>query len=254
MNSKFKGVITSVRDFMLDHNPEILTGIGISGMITTTILAVRATPKALKLIEEGKKIYKSKDLTIIETVKVAWKPYIPAALMGTLSITCLIGSTAVSVKRNAALAMAYDISERTLIRYRDKVIETIGEKKEKDIRNQLAQEDVDNNQPNEKSIIITSKGNTLCKDSISGRYFMSDLDTIRKIINETNRKMTFENYISLNEFYYSLGLDPVKEGDNLGWNIVDGLIELDISACVTKNDEPCIVVDYSIAPRPNYDR
>lgn len=254
MSNKVANVMYSIRDYMIKHNPEILTGLGISGMITSTVLAVQATPKALKLIEEEKKSLKTNELTFVETVKIAWKPYLPSALMSVLSITCIIGSTSISLKRNAALAMAYDVSERTLIRYRDKVIETIGEKKERDIRNAVRQDSINNDEPINNAIILTSKGNSLCKDAFSGRYFRSDLDTIRKIINETNRKMTFENYISLNEFYYSLGLDPIKEGDNLGWNIVDGLIELDISACITKDDEPCIVVDYSISPSPNFDR
>lgn len=47
-------IAKSVRTAMKTHSPEILTGIGIAGMITTTVMAVRATPKALILIEEKK--------------------------------------------------------------------------------------------------------------------------------------------------------------------------------------------------------
>jgi hypothetical protein len=47
-------IAKGVRTAMKKHSPEILTGIGIAGMITTTVMVVRATPKAIKLIEEEK--------------------------------------------------------------------------------------------------------------------------------------------------------------------------------------------------------
>ena len=69
-------------------------------------------------------------------------------------------------------------------------------------------------------VIVTEKGNTLCRDSISGRYFKSDIDKIKKVVNELNRQLIHQNYISLNEFYYELGLDSTKNGSYLGWNMI----------------------------------
>lgn len=252
MKEKFTNAVLATRNYLSKHSPEILTGLGIAGMISATVLAVKGTPKAMELIELKKKELKTKELTVIDTIKAAWKPYIPAASMIIISSSCLIGASSINSKRNAALATAYSLSEKTLSRYRDKVIETIGEKKEKTIRDQIAQDDMKTYDSNQ--VIITSKGNVLCKDSISGRYFRSDLDIIRKAVNELNRKMTHQNYISLNEFYYSIGLDRVKEGDNMGWNIDRGLIELDFDACITNDDEPCIVVDYIIVPEYGFDK
>lgn len=252
MKEKFTNALLTTRKYIAKHSPEILTGLGIAGMISATALAVKETPKAIELIELKKKELKTKKLTTIETIKAAWRPYIPAASMIIVSSSCLIGASTINYKRNAALATAYSLSEKTLLSYRDKVIETIGEKKEKTIRDKVAQEDMKTYDPNQ--VIITSKGNVLCKDSISGRYFRSDLDIIRKAVNELNRKMTYQNYISLNEFYYSIGLDRVKEGDNMGWNIDKGLIELDFDACITNDDEPCIVIDYIIVPEYGYDK
>jgi len=77
--SKF---LTNVKSSLSKHSPEILVGIGITGMVTTTVLAVKATPKALKLIEETKKEERKDKLTPIETVKATWKCYIPAAVTG----------------------------------------------------------------------------------------------------------------------------------------------------------------------------
>lgn len=254
MNEKITNFFKSTRKFIGKHSPEILTGIGVTGMITTTVFAVKATPKALILIEEKKKELEVEDLTAIETVKAAWRPYVPAALICVASTSCIVGASAVNSKRNAALATAYAISERTLVKYRDKVIETIGEKKEKEVREKVAQDDVNNNKVSSTQVIVTEKGNTLCRDSISGRYFKSDIDKIKKVVNELNRQLIHQNYISLNEFYYELGLDSTKNGSYLGWNIDSGLIEVEFSACIAEDDTPCIVVDYTIAPRYDYDK
>jgi hypothetical protein len=66
--------------------------------------------------------------------------------------------------------------------------------------------------------------------------------------------MLSENYISLNEFYIEVGLPTTDCGDLLGWNVEKGYIDLDIRAGLTPDNEPCIVLGYSIAPFYHYDR
>lgn len=254
MKDKITNFIKTTKGFMHKHSPEILTGIGVTGMITTTVLAVKATPKALTLIEDKKKELNVDKLTVKDTIVAAWKPYIPAAVTCVVSASCIIGASAVSTKRNAALATAYAISEKTLLTYRDKVVETLGEKKEKEIREKVAQDEVNKKPVSSTQIITTSKGDTLCMDAISGRYFKSDIDIIKKAVNELNRQMTHHNYISLNELYNEIGLEPIKTGDSLGWNIDNGLIEPDFSACLTNDDEPCIVLDFLVPPKYDFDR
>lgn len=271
MNKKITNFLKSSRNFLGKHSPEILTGIGIAGMITTTVLAVKATPRALELMEDERNKQNNElmneaiannwneyvlidKLKPLEVIKIAWKPYVPAAALGLASISCIIGASAVNYKRNAALATAYTISERTLLRYRDKVIDTLGEKKEKTIKEKVAQDVVNENNVSDSQIIITSKGDTLCMDSISGRYFKSDIDTIKKIVNELNRRMTYENYISLSDFYLELGLKPTKNSSYLGWNLDDGLIELEYNTCLAEDDKPCIVIDFMVSPRYEFDK
>lgn len=261
MSTKIANIIKSTKGYVKKHSPEILTGIGITGMITSTVLAVQATPKAMELIAERKidlageyGVEKIVDMPYKEIIKAAWKPYIPAAVTAVASISCIIGASRINTKRNAALATAYHISERALTRYRDKVIDTIGEKKEKEIREKVSQDQVEKNPVSKSQVYITQKGNTLCRDEISGRYFRSDLDQIRKIVNELNRDMTFQDYISLEQFYNRLGLEPTKNSAYLGWNLQDGLIELSFDTCLAENDEPCIVIDYNIAPKYDFDR
>lgn len=254
MNQKMIDFFKSTRIFITKHSPEILTGIGITGMITSTVLAVKATPKALKLIENKKKEINTDNLNTIDTIKAAWKPYIPTVLVGLASATCIIGASATNYKRNAALASAYALSERTLLRYRDKVIDTIGERKEHQIKEKVAQDELNNNKINNSQIIITGQGDTLCMDSYSGRYFKSNMEFIKRIVNELNRRLVYENYISLNEFYGELGLDNVKNGELVGWNLDSGLIDPTFSTCLTDDGQPCLVLDFTIDPKYDYDK
>ena len=243
--------IKSVKHSIAKHSPEILTGIGIAGMVTTTILAVRATPKALMLLQDAQ--YDKGDvLTTSEKIKTCWKCYIPSAVTGTLSIACLIGASSTHLRRNAALATAYKISETALSNYKAKVIETVGEKKEQAIREKVAEEHVNRNPVYQHEVILTEKGNTLCFDVLSSRYFKSDIEYIKKTINELNRRMLNENYVSLNDFYYELGLQSTKIGDDIGWNIDRGFIDVTFGTKLTSEDKPCIVIDYTCEPRYGY--
>lgn len=262
-------IIKTVKNVTVKHSPEILTGAGIAGMITTTIMAVRATPKALILIEEEKRrinhdileaakkngneiCAKIDKLKPLDTVKVAWKCYIPAVVTGTASVACIIGASSVNMKRNAALATAYTLSESALKEYHEKVVESIGEKKEQTIQDMVAKEKIEKNPVQNTEVILTSKGETLCYDAISGRYFKSDIEKIRQVVNDLNRRMRDEMYVSLNDFYYEIGLESIKVGDDLGWSIDAGYIELSYSSQLATDGTPCLVIDYSYGPRYDF--
>ena len=242
----------SLKTAIKKHSPEILTGIGIAGMITTTVMAVRATPKALILIEERKEEIGAEKLEAMDMVKTAWACYIPAAITGTLSVACLIGASSVNARRNAALATAYTLSESALKDYQGKVIEMFGEKKNEAVKDAVAKDKVEKNPVVTREVIITEKGNTLCYDAISGRYFKSDIEKIKKAECELNRQMLDDMYVSLNDFYYEIGLDSVKLGDELGWNVDSGYIDLSFSSQLASDRTPCLVIDYSVAPRYDY--
>lgn len=236
------------------HSPEILTGVGIAGMLTTVVLAVRATPKALRLIDEKKvDIPEEENLPRIEAVKAAWKVYVPAVLTGILSTICLIGANSVNQRRNAAIAAAYSLSESALKEYREKVVEAIGERKEQAIRDDIAKDRITENPIRE--VVVSDRGSTLCYDSLSGRYFKSDIEKLRRIVNDLNRRMRDEMFISLNDFYCAVDnpdLGPTKLGDRLGWNIDKGYIDLNFSSQLTTDGTPCLVLDYVVVPEYDY--
>lgn len=246
-------ITKSIRTTLKKRSPEILTGIGIAGMIATTVMAVQATPKALVLIEEKKEALEVEELAITETIKAAWKCYIPTAVTGALSIACIVGASSVNARRNAAIATAYTLSETAMREYKDKVIETIGEKKEQSVRDAIAKDRIDKNPVTKNEVVITEKGNTLCYDSISGRYFKSDIEKLKGAINELNRQMLNDGSVSLNDFYYEIGLDNIKIGDDLGWDTrQEELIELNFSSQLADDGTPCLVLDFAIAPKYDY--
>ena len=131
-------LVKSIGRSISNHSPEILTGLGIAGMITTTVLAVKATPKALSLIEHKKEeleLTESEKLSPIETIKATWKCYISTVVTGVSSVACLVGASSVNARRNAALATAYNLSATALSEYKEKVVEAVGEKKEQIVKN-----------------------------------------------------------------------------------------------------------------------
>lgn len=252
--------LKSAKTTLAKHSPQILTGLGIAGMVTTTVLAVRATPKAIELIEDRKReLYPLDDegelsLPVMETVKAAWKPYIPAAVTGVVSIACLIGANSVSTRRTAALAAAYQLSESALSEYREKVVETIGEKKEQVVREKVAEEKIKKNPVSKNEVVITEKGNTLCFDPLSSRYFKSDLELIRRAQNNINAQLLngIGGSATLNDFYDEIGLKHTDMGQNVGWN-AEYRIDIDITSHIADDGTPCIVVDHYNPPKYNFD-
>ena len=119
--------LKSLQKTMRKHSPAILTGIGIAGMAAAAVMAVRATPKALRMVDD-REIEDEKRLTTSEIVKTTWKCYIPAAVTGVCSAACIIGASSISARRNAALVTAYTISETALKEYKDKAVEVVGPK------------------------------------------------------------------------------------------------------------------------------
>ena len=246
-------LLAQTKDFMTKYSPEILTGLGITGMIMSTILAVKVTPKALMIMRDAEH-EKGDSLSKTEKFKACWKCYLPAVITGITSAGCLVASNSVHTRRTAALATAYKLSETALVEYKDKVVETIGEKKEKVVRDNIAKDKLDKNPVKNCEVVSTEKGNTLCYDGVFGRYFRSDIDTVRKAINKINRIIVSDMYVSLNEFYTEIGLEPTKIGYDLGWNIDDGEIDIETSAQLSPDGTPCLVIEYTVAPRYNFSR
>ena len=250
---KFNTIIKNIGKTARKHSPEIMIGLGIAGMCATTVLAVKATPKAMELIEEKQKKEEKKKLAKIEVIKETWRCYLPSAITGVLSISCLVLANKMYLKRHIAVATAYEITRTAFMDYKEKVIETIGEKKEMTIRDKIARDKVYKNPVSTKEVFITSNGETLFYDTMSGRYFKSNIESIRKAVNDLNSRMMNEMYVSLNDFYYEIGLRQTDLGDEMGWNLDDGLLDVEYSTQFADDGStPCIAISYGISPRYDF--
>lgn len=250
---KLTTFVNNAKATLSKHRPGILMGLGISGMFVTTGLAVWGTAKAIPVIEEERLANDVDKLTVVDITKACWKFYVPATVTALASTACLIGSHTESTRRATALAAAYQISEKALSEYKDAVIETIGEKKERVISEKVSENVLKANPVNEDDVIITGRGNTLCHDAVFGSYFRSSREAIERAITAVNRQIVSgEMYASLNDFYDELGLDHVDVGDLLGWNLDDGEIAIVFDYKGSHNGEPTLVVRYNVVPKYDF--
>lgn len=205
--------------FLSAHSPELLIGFGLAGMVVSTVLAVKATPKAMKLREETmleRDAFNPDKCEKRLIVKAVLPAYIPAIVVMAASAACIIGGSATNYKRNAALAAALHMSEATLTTYQNKIEEIVGEEKAKEVRQAVAKEDI------RKNVKAMPKpmgnGKMLCYDRFAGRPFYSDEETLRKAALALNEDLFDEDYVLLNDFYYKLDLKPTDVGNMLGWD------------------------------------
>ena len=230
------------------HSPEILIGMGIAGAASSVIFAVKATPKAMFLLEEKRQELGVENLEAKEIIKTAAPVYIPTAVSFGVSVACIVGASSVNARRNAALTAAYTLSESTLRTYRDKVLETVGENKEREIRQKAAIEQQQSTPEPQTLVVSSAAGQLKCFDSLSGRYFVSTKNEIDKAVNEFNRQLRDDMRISLNDWYDLIGLDTNKLGDMLGWDIERGYVETCYASRLDEDGLTCLVVNYVEPP------
>lgn len=242
--------------FAADNSPMILTAIGVAGTVTTAVLTGKATIKAVRIVDDWE--YAGEGLPTKETdvktkVGLVWKTYVPPAVVGTLTIATIISANQIGTRRAAAMAAAYTLSERAFSEYREKIVEKIGENKERSARDDIAQDRVTKFPISAAEVILTGNGNVLCFEKFTGRYFHSDIETLKKAMNDLNYRVNNQYYASLSDFYDLIGLDHTTMSDDLGWNS-DELCELVFSAVLSEDGRPCMVMDYQVVPIRDYSR
>lgn len=241
-----KGLLKTVARGISKQSPAIFTGLAVSGVVTTVVFMHKSTLIAHEILEEAeKKGERPEELTGL--IKLTWRAYLPTAMMGLATITCIISAASIYKHRNTALAGAYLLTETALKRYQEKVIQTIGKKKEQQVRDDISKDNIKQNPPHEGNIIITGKGDHLCYDPLSGRYFRSDIESIRQAVNELNHNLLTDMWLPLNDLYYELGLANIDLGNTLGWSS-ERLLEVHYVSKLTDIGEPCIVLQYEARP------
>lgn len=243
---EMKKIINKVKFNVVKHSPEILMGLGIAGVITSTVLACRSTLKVQEILDykeenmnnikevlaEGREDYSEedarKDKTIIMTTTAIrlMKLYVPSVIIGAGSIACLLESHNVMRNRNAGLAAALAATTESFKQYRERVTEKYGDEVDKEMRYGIKKEKKEKDGKKTKEEIVVG-----CDEKeLSGyaRYFNENninwsddpqfnLMFLRQNQNWANDKLISQGYLYLNDVYEALGFPKSKAGQVVGW-------------------------------------
>lgn len=201
------------KKFLNRHSSTLLTITGAAGVIGTTVMAVKATPKALQLIEEAKE-EKGEDLTKFEVVKKTAPVYLPSVLVGASTIACIFGANILNQRKQAALMSAYALLDNSYKEYTGKTKELYGEQADIDIRDEIVKDKyLDYECETEK------EGDTklFYEDTYGGYFEATDADVLKAEM-EVNRLLAFRGYVSINEYFTLLGIKDKYFDYPLGWS------------------------------------
>lgn len=274
MLSSLQGFQDSAKKFVADNATTILTAGGVVGTVTTGVLAWRGGQKYAEIIriEKIKQLQANVDesnremlltdidpetwgeLTHLDTLykaKLVIPHVVPPVLIGGVTIAAIIWSNQMSAQKAAALAAAYGMSERQFREYKEKISEKLTGPKEQQVKDELAQERADRT-PGSGQIVIV-EGDVLCFDELTGRYFRSSMEEIRKAVNDTNQEILHHDHVSASHFYDLIGLSPTTWTEEVGWN-TDNLLDLEYSTITSHDNKPCIAINPKFLPYAGYNR
>lgn len=209
------------------HAPTLLASASIVGMVSTVILAVKATPKAVEYIKNDSIVNHDGDpygYSKIEAVKSTWTLYIPATLTGVATLACIIGANLTSRQQQAQLISAYSLLNQYCTRYKNAAIEVYGEDADRKIKAQMAKDTYLYDKCNNAYLYnpdLDSSDKVLFCDNYSMRYFLTTLASVINAQYHLNRNLMLRGEVSINEFYEFLGIDKIDGGDDIGWNICE---------------------------------
>lgn len=235
-------LLNSLKIFLRRNSPTILTFLGAAGVVATSIAAVKATPKAIALLEKTKE-EKGEELTKLEMVKVAGPAYIPAIAIGASTIACIFGANALNKKTQASIMSAYALLNTSYKQYKSKVKELYGENSDRNVKKEIAKDKFKNND------IHINNEKILFFDFYSLRYFESTERLVLKAENRVNELLKLYGRASLNDFYESLGMPTAYTGYELWWN-VQKCPSVEFTHDITTMDDglECCVISMSVEP------
>lgn len=211
-------------------SPTILTVVASVGVIVTTITAVRATPKAVKLLKEAE-LEKGENLTKVEIIRVTGPSYIPSALLGISTIVCIFGANALNQKKQASLMSAYVMLNESYKQYRKSAKIVYGEDADDKIHVEMAKDAMvatyDWGYQVYNMDMDSESERLLFYDLSSKKYFRTTMAAVLNAQYHVNRNLAIRGDCSLNEYLSFLGVEGIDGGDDLGWDISYMVEEMD---------------------------
>lgn len=235
------------------HSPEMLIVAGVVGVVTSAVMACKATTKIDTILEESKEKIDTihecvenpemadkyteedskKDLALVYVqtgVKLA-KLYGPSLILGAASVGCILASHGIIHKRNAALAAAYTAVDNSFKDYRSRVIERFGKDLDRELKYNIKTEEVE-------EIVVDEDGKeTVVKKTVEVAHpgysaysivfddgntgWDADPELTKFFLvqqqNYANDRLKARGHLFLNEVYDMLGAPRTKAGAQVGW-------------------------------------
>lgn len=235
------------------HSPEILLVAGVVGVVTSAVMACKATTKVNDVLanakEQTEKVHQvladetipaeqyseedgKKDLAIIyvQTGLNLVKLYGPSVILGTLSIASILASNNILRKRNIALAAAYTAVDTSFKDYRKRVVERFGEQLDKELRYDIKAEEVETvttdengNETVTKEVVNVAHDRSeyaKCFDEYNPNWTkQADLNFcfVKNVQNFMNDRLKSDGFVFLNDVYAALGFPKTTAGQLVGW-------------------------------------
>lgn len=246
-------LLSKSQKFLKRNSATILTCAGAAGVVATTVTAVKATPKALLLLEKAKE-EKGEELTTLETVKIAGPAYIPSVVLGVTTLACIFGANVLNKNSQASLMSAYALVDSGYKDYRKKVDELYGEEAGSEVRAGIVKDKYE-------GVTIDLDGDDrLYYDFYSGRYFEATPALVKTAEYELNRKLMLDDCAYLNEWYYLLGLEPLDHGLDFGWSTCANSdmywqtwVDFSHETVVMDDGMECIIVSFLQEPYSDFE-
>lgn len=229
-------------NFVKTNTPELLTGFAVVGVGATAYLAHRA----------GKSRSDRPDVVgdtpvkrVLNEVETNFDLYAPAAVAAVATTVCIIGSNRAGNKRTAVALAAYSVTEKAFTEYKKYVVDEIGEKKEKAIRDKAAEARVAKTYDSSAPVVV-GDGNVLCYEQYTDRYFMCEMETLRRAVNTVNHRAQTGGLTScpLDDFYDEVGLPYTSNSGRIGWR-AERLLDLEFTSVLTADGKPCLSFNYN---------
>ncbi|MDD3229740.1 MAG: DUF6353 family protein [Oscillospiraceae bacterium] len=274
------------------HSPELLIGTGVVALVGSTVLACKATLKAQEVIDEHhrnlEKIEAAKALGVSEEeysnaekgrdLLVTYartgvgfaKLYGPSVSLGILGIGCILGAHHIMKQRNLAAIAAYKLVEEGFAQYRKRVVEELGETKDRQFKTGVREVEVvepayvDENGVKHKAEKKTIEVIDPDHKSVYARYYdenckewtnRSDYNLMRIKAQEDyfNNMLKIRGHVFLNEIYDQLGMERTKAGQIVGWvfgaggdNIIDFGIYAECNKDFVNMKTPNVLLDFNV--------
>ena len=240
--------------FLKRNSATILTVVGAAGVIATTVTAVKATPKAMLLLENAEGM-KGEELTKLEKVKVAGPAYIPSVVLGVGTLACIFGANMLNQRNQASLMSAYALLDSGYKDYRKKVDDLYGEEAGQQVRAGIAKDKYE-----EEPARVIEDGKRLYYDFYSSRYFEATPAAVKRAEYEVNRTLMLDDGVFLNEWYQLLDLEPLECGWNFGWAACANSdmywqtwIDFHHEKTVMDDGLECIIISFNQEPYPDFE-